>query len=220
MGPKLLPLLQSGVIRGLLAALVGLVGSILGIFGVPEAAFAAKGAQVVEALSNFLIAAGVVYAAWARVSLPTPPLTQTAEAKTIARQAAADEQAGRIPQSGFVRPAMLAMMLCLGVVVLPSLQGCASVGLAPADTLNTKIAYSTSQLTAVRTTADYALRSEQITVEQAEKARDTIREIRTLLDTASLLAEVGDISTAEARYLAAIRLLAALQAELRQQGAK
>lgn len=88
---EIIPFLASQVIRALLVAGAGLIGVILSFFGVDEKLFSEQAAKVIDALSVFLAAAGVVWAAWARAKLPTPPITQAAAEKT-AQKAAESEQ--------------------------------------------------------------------------------------------------------------------------------
>ncbi len=92
-------LLESGVIRGLLVAFVGLVGSLASLFGVDEALFGAKAGPIVDGIVALLAAGGLFYAAWARATKPNPPITETAVAKTAERLKA--------EQGGFARPGVL-----------------------------------------------------------------------------------------------------------------
>lgn len=77
--------LDSGTIRGLLIAAVGLAGAIAGLFGVNEQLFNERAAHVVDALSAFIAVAGIVYAAYQRATKPNPPITDAAAAKTADR---------------------------------------------------------------------------------------------------------------------------------------
>jgi hypothetical protein len=217
---SLLPLLQSGVIRGLLVAAVGLLGSILGLFGVSEVAFAAKGAQVVDALSNFLIASGVAYATYARVALPTPPITEGAAAATVARQAQADEAAGRLPQSGFARPLMLACLLALSLGTFATMQGCQSIGLQEPQNLEQRILYVNKQLEAAANVIGSSVRHGQLTKEQAQEALDLVKQGAVLSDASSFALTKGDIETAEGRLILLTDILAQVQVVLNKRSAK
>ncbi len=109
-----IPLLDSQVIRAALLALVGLIGLILSFFGVDEALFGAKAERVVEALLLVLTTGSVLWAAYARATKPTPPITETAAAKTAEMER---------QQGGYARPAMLGVLLAVCLVGL-TVSGC------------------------------------------------------------------------------------------------
>ena len=77
--------LDSGTIRGLLIAAVGLIGAIAGLFGVNEQIFNERGAHVVDMLSALIAAVGIIYAAHQRATKPNPPITDGAAEKTAER---------------------------------------------------------------------------------------------------------------------------------------
>lgn len=85
---KSIPLLDSQVIRAALLALVGLLGLILSFFGVSEAAFGEHATRLVDALLLVITTGSVLWAGYARATKPTPPLTNTAAAKTVLREEA------------------------------------------------------------------------------------------------------------------------------------
>ncbi len=95
-------LLDSQVIRAALVALVGLLGLILSFFGVGEAAFSEKALKLVDAALLLITTGSVLWAAHARATKPTPPITDGAVAKT---------EAMTLKQGGYARPAMLAVLL-------------------------------------------------------------------------------------------------------------
>lgn len=74
--------LDSLVLRGLAVALIGLIGKILSLAGVDEMLFSAKANEIVDAALTVLTTAGVLYAAYARINRPNPPLSDAAVAKT------------------------------------------------------------------------------------------------------------------------------------------
>jgi hypothetical protein len=76
--------LDAAVIRALLVAAVGVLGVVLGFFGVNEDVFNAQAARFVDALSLLFTAGGVAWAAWARINLPNPPLSDKAVTKSQA----------------------------------------------------------------------------------------------------------------------------------------
>lgn len=127
--------LDAAVVRALLVAVVGLIGTILSFFGVDEAAFGEKGQRLVDGISTLLIAAGVFWAMYARINQPTPPLSDTAVAKTQQLLAQGKLQERKSAQGGFARPLMLALLLAIAVPVVATSSGCAG----------TRAAYSEAQ---------------------------------------------------------------------------
>ncbi len=79
---KVIGLLNAGTIRGLLVAIVPLVVLIGSLFGLDQAVFQASLDGWVEKAVAIVAALGVAYAAYGRIFNPTPPLTETAAAKT------------------------------------------------------------------------------------------------------------------------------------------
>ena len=77
--------LDSLVLRGLAVALIGLIGKILSLAGVDEMLFSAKANEIVDAALTVLTTAGVLYAAYARINHPNPPLSDAAVAVRIHR---------------------------------------------------------------------------------------------------------------------------------------
>lgn len=76
--------LDSLVLRGLAVALIGLIGKILALAGVDEMVFSAKASDIVDAALTVITTAGVLYAAYARINHPNPPLSDAAVEKTQA----------------------------------------------------------------------------------------------------------------------------------------
>lgn len=74
--------LDSLVLRGLAVALIGLIGKILALFGLDEMLFSTKASEIVDALLTVITAAGVLYAAHARINKPNPPLSDKAVEET------------------------------------------------------------------------------------------------------------------------------------------
>ena len=115
------PVLDSQVIRGLIVAGVGVVGVICSFFGVDEALFSSeKVSKLADGVATLATLIGVLWASWARVTKPTPPLTKAAEDATKVAIAQQDKQ------GGFLRLG-LAKLLCalaLAVVLGGALAGC------------------------------------------------------------------------------------------------
>jgi hypothetical protein len=122
-------MLDSQIIRALGLAVIALLGLILSFFGVDEAVFSEKGQRVLDALLLVLATGAAVYAAYARATKPTPPLTEQAK---VATQKAISEgklqtttgDTVRSAQGGFARTSMLGAILMLGSVLLIALSGC------------------------------------------------------------------------------------------------
>jgi uncharacterized protein YkwD len=92
--------------------------------------------------------------------------------------------------------------------------GCQSIGLAPAQNFEQKLAYSYSQNSGTREAAATALENGRLGKQEAQAVLEITNQIRTLLDAARVANGVGDISTAEARLTLAISLLQSLQNRL------
>jgi hypothetical protein len=88
--------LDSLVLRGLAVALIGLIGKILALAGVDEMLFSTKASEIVDALLTVITAAGVLYAGYARINKPNPPLSDSAVAKT--EQMIADGKLVEVPK--------------------------------------------------------------------------------------------------------------------------
>ncbi len=108
----------------------------------------------------------------------------------------------------------------LGITALSVLAfvllACSSLGLAPAQTLDQKIAYGYAQNAGVRQAAATALENHRLEVGEARAVLETTNQIRSVLDASKAATDVGDLKTAEARLALAISLLAALQQRLNQ----
>jgi hypothetical protein len=74
--------LDSAVLRALLVAFVGLVGAILRAFGVGSEMFDKSAMELVDQVMLFITACAVLYAAYARISKPNPPLSDRAVTET------------------------------------------------------------------------------------------------------------------------------------------
>jgi len=107
--------LDSQVVRALLVAIAGLAGIIASYFGISEEVFNEQAVRIIDAACLIMTTGGAAWAMWARLYLPTPPLTDAAAAKTE----------DRIRQGGFARPLMLAALLAVAAPVAIMLPGCA-----------------------------------------------------------------------------------------------
>lgn len=210
---NIIPLLESQVIRAALVALVGLIGLIASYFGVNEEVFGEKASKLVDALLLVITTGSTLWAAYARATKPTPPLTEGAAAATAARIEAEK-------QGGFARVGL--------VGVLAVLAGCAALGLPPvAKTLNERLASGYTTVTAVReaTSAFIDAKVRQAQAEpdaekrtailsaaraDAENVQAQADKAREGLDVARSLAGI-DLKSAEARLASTLIILQTLQ---------
>lgn len=114
-------LLDSQVIRAALLALVSLIGLILSFFGVSEELFGANATKLVDAALLVITTGSVLWAAWARATKPTPPITDGAVVKT-------DALVNK--QGGFSRPLGVAVLFATSVLAACLVVGCVGTGAA------------------------------------------------------------------------------------------
>lgn len=225
--------LDSGTIRGLIVATIPLLVLLGSFFGVDEAVFKANLEGWGEKLVALASLGGVVWAAYARVFKPTPPLTETA-AKATQDMLQAQAQ-GKAKQGGFARAGMLALILALSVALpaILALPGCTVLGVPVAQGWNERLAGGYSAVTAVRETASVLLEGKvraagaeqdperksallaaakadaQNLQDQADKAREALDVARTLRGV--------DFEAAEERLTSTLRILEALQDYLKEE---
>ncbi len=96
------------------------------------------------------------------------------------------------------------------------LSACASLGLAPASTLEDRLAYAVSQNAAVRQAAANSLNAKEITLEDAQRVLAITDQVRLSLDAARMASESGDPQTAEGRLQLATAILIEIQNYLRK----
>lgn len=137
-------LLDSTVIRALVVAFVGVVGMICSFFGVSEALFADDRVQrLADGIATLFTLGGVVWAAWARATKPTPPLTQMAVDQTREDLTSgkltvtADPPGTRGKQAGFLHLGFAGVLMSLGMAL--------ALGGLLAGCSGTKAAYSAAQ---------------------------------------------------------------------------
>lgn len=99
--------------------------------------------------------------------------------------------------------------------VLMMFQGCASLGLAPADTMEKQLGYAFGIHAAVLRTAAASLDRAEISSEEAESVLAIADNARTFLNAARTALGIGDIKTAEAKLQLATAVLNQLQEYLR-----
>jgi hypothetical protein len=205
--------LDAAVVKALLVAIVGLIGSILGALGVNEDAFGTRAAVIVEALSNVLIAFGVFWGLYARINLPTPPVSDAAVAKTR-------ELMQQKNQGGFISSAVLGLLLIFGAVAVSlTLTGCETLGLQQAKTFEDRWAYAQSQTTGIRETSTRALDAKLIDSGDMEYVIGVADRSSDLLRLARTARAAGDTSTAEGRLQLATAILSELESYLQQRSA-
>lgn len=93
--------------------------------------------------------------------------------------------------------------------------GCASLGLAPAESFEQKLAYQYGIHTAVQQAASQALNDRAISSADATQVLKLADDARALLDGARIASQSGEVSTANGRLLLATNILVQLQAYLR-----
>lgn len=100
--------LDSATIRGLIVATIPLIVMIASLFGADEALFKTKLEGLTEKIVAIISLGGIVWAAYARLFKPTPPLTNTA--------ARATEQLLN-KQGGYARFGMLMSLVLIALAV-------------------------------------------------------------------------------------------------------
>jgi hypothetical protein len=95
------------------------------------------------------------------------------------------------------------------------LVGCASLGLAPAQTFDQKLAYAYGTHSAVQQGATQALADKTLSSTDAMQVLKLADESRALLDAARAAAKVGDPTTANGKLVLATSILTQLQTYLR-----
>lgn len=136
------PVLDSQVIRALVVAGVGVVGNVCSFFGVDQAIFADERIQhLADGIATLFTLGGVVWAAWARATRPSPPITNKAVEATKIAVANGDLTSVPVPpptkQGGFLRLGFASAIVAASLVALVGggLVGCSG----------TKAAYAAAQ---------------------------------------------------------------------------
>lgn len=120
------PVLDSQVIRALVVAGVGVIGNILSFFGVDEALFGSERVQhLADGIATLFTLGGIAWAAWARATKPTPPLTEAAKQATLEAVRVGDLKPA-VKQAGFLRPGLAAMLIAVALAAVAGggLAGC------------------------------------------------------------------------------------------------
>lgn len=107
------------------------------------------------------------------------------------------------------------MIKRLNYLWLLVLVGCASLGMAPAQTFDQKLAYAYGTHTAVVQAATQALNDKTITSTDALQVLKLADESRALLDASRAALAAGDPATANGRLALATQILVQLQSYLR-----
>lgn len=207
-------MLDSQVIRAALLALVGLAGLIASFFGVDEALFSEKAARLVDALLLVLTTGSVIWAAYARATKPTPPITDGAVAKTAELQKS---------QGGFARTG------ALSAVLLMALSACALVGFPQPKTFNDRLAAGYATVTAVSEATQTWVAAKRSEAQRLPVASQAAFLVQVRKDAENIIAQAQrakdgldiardlqgiDLKSAEARLASTIVLLETLQAYL------
>lgn len=208
-------MLDSQVIRAALLALVGLAGLIASFFGVDEALFSEKAARLVDALLLVLTTGSVIWAAYARATKPTPPITDGAVAKTAELQ--------KSQEGGFARTG------ALSAVLLMALSACALVGFPQPKTFNDRLAAGYATVTAVSEATQTWIAAKRSEAQRLPVASQAAFLVQVRKDAENIIAQAQrakdgldiardlqgiDLKSAEARLASTIVLLETLQAYL------
>lgn len=100
------------------------------------------------------------------------------------------------------------------------LAGCASLGLAPAQTFDQKLAYAYGVHTAVLQTADVEVKSKVLAPADGQAVLKLADDSRTLLDAARAAAAAGDSTTGNNKLALATTVLTQIQQYLNSRSAK
>jgi len=114
---------------------------------------------------------------------------------------------------------MRRVVLRLSPLLVLLLVGCAALGLAPAQTLNQKIAYAYGTHTAVLQATTTSLSAGKISSADATQVLKLADDSKVLLDAATALSVSGDTTGANNKLTLAVSALTALQAYLSAHGA-
>lgn len=199
---KQISMMEAGVIRGLLVAIVGVLGLVLRLFGVDVDAFSDKAEQFIDALMALLAAGGLFYAGYSRVTKPTPPISDEATQKTAAMLR---------KQGGHVSPALLATLVLTMLGAL-ALAGCATT--ERAEGFADGAAVTELQLNSLIGATTNALKAGAIAPEDAREVRELATSASDTLGLAEEAYAAGDLSTATRRYKLARGVLRELQNRL------
>lgn len=104
--------------------------------------------------------------------------------------------------------------LCVAI----GLGGCESLGLEKPQTFQDRLAYAYGTNTAVREASTSSLNARKLSSADVAYAKSVNDQVRTLLDAARLASTAGDMTTAEGRLAAALKLLTEVQTYLRARG--
>lgn len=215
---------QSTTLRALLVAFVS---QVIVWSGIAEQLPEGAAVLAVDALLQVIAIAATAYAAWARAARANPPVTETAVRKIEERKV--EEQAAThnppSSQAGFVKVSFATVLLAIGMIgMMPSvavlLSGCESIGVQQPKTFNERLAYALAQNTALREAATLSLQSGQLSADDAEYVLELTDRSRTLIDTAQLAYDGGDLTTAEGRLQLVLGVLTQVQTYLNSKGAK
>ena len=111
------------------------------------------------------------------------------------------------------------LQLSMAAVALSLITACASLGLAPADSFDARLAYAYGTHTAVLQAATAAVSAGTLTRKDGEAVLTLAQQSRTLLDSARAV-ENTDPTTAAGRLALAASILSQIQTYLQSRGVK
>ncbi len=110
--------------------------------------------------------------------------------------------------------------LCAVMLACTVLDGCSTIGLAPAQSFDQQLAYGYGTVASVRTTAASALNAGAITTTDAQQVLTVTDTARATLDVAGTASKAGDVNTAMGKLQIATSLLSQIQQYLSTKGVK
>ena len=105
-------------------------------------------------------------------------------------------------------------------ILLLLLAGCASLGLAPAQSFDQRLAYVQSGVTSARTSVAHALAAGTLKSADGQKALELTDEARAAVEAARTAQVSGDTTTAQQKLMLATSVLTQLQSYLQARGVK
>ena len=107
--------------------------------------------------------------------------------------------------------------VALGLFALLLISACASLGITQPQSLDQRLAYTTGQITGIRSAAATAVESRAISADDGEKVLKMTDDAKALVDGAKTALAAGDQTAAESKLVLATSVLTALRTFLSRQ---